>query len=175
MIGCECAIYQKDKFCLGLLANQGSDSQKQFTQVRLRNRLTYQPTKVAHNCPADPTNYRLVKLRIIENGCAKEPIDWERLSDRPNNRLRRIKRPTENICSVKPRTIKRQRPNEWTTKTNGLVRPNAIRRLTKKSTKRLRTTVWQSWEWVQTFEQTQRQLQLPPTSEQGLEPVKVLN
>ena len=175
MIGYECAIYQKDRFCLGPLADQGADSQEQFTRARLRNQLIHQPTKVTHNCLTDLTNDRLVKLRTIENGCAKEPIDWERLSNRPNNRQRTIKQRTENICLARPRTIEQQRPSKWTTKTDGSVRPNAIGRLTEKSTKQLRTTVRQSRESLQIFEQTQRQLRSLLTSEQGLEPVRVLD
>ena len=141
MIGCKCAIYQKDRFCFGPLADRGANSQKQFTRARSRNQLIHRSTEVAHDCSADRTNDRLIKLRTIENGCVKKPIDWEQLSDRPNNRLRTIKRPIKNICSARPRTIKQRRPSKWTTKTDSLVRPNAIGRLTEKSTKRLKTTI----------------------------------
>ena len=61
-----------DRFCLRPLAIWRANSQKQFTQARLRNQLIYPPTKVKHNCLAEITNNCLVKLRTIENGYAKD-------------------------------------------------------------------------------------------------------
>ena len=38
------------------------------------NQLNHRLIKVAHNCPANPTNNCLVKPKTIKNGYAKEPM-----------------------------------------------------------------------------------------------------
>ena len=64
-----------------------------WSNQQLTNRSTHRPTKVVHDCPADPINNCLVKPKTIKNGYAKEPMgktiytsEQPRTIDRPSDR-----------------------------------------------------------------------------------------
>ena len=115
-------LYQ-DRFCLGPLAVWGVDSREQFTQARSRNQPTHRPTKVAYNCPADPTNNcldnqkRLYKRANSHKRFTQAGRDREQVSNRLNDRPRIIKQSKTNWINNWDRRLgeaKRNRTFNWT-------------------------------------------------------------
>ena len=129
-----------DRFCLGPLAVWKVNSQEWFTQARPKNQPTHWPTKVMHNCWAEPTMDCLVKPKTIKNGYAKSRTiarqsrqiiaQWSQgqlrtvtqktevanKQSRKQSIKQEAKQPNENSCLVRPKTIKQPKTkwiNNW--------------------------------------------------------------